>query len=508
MSARVVPRAMEASAAWNVASSAAGVAWRQVHGGVRGPVHRVRTAACGTLTLRMSVAPGAPLPRPRLFTLAWPLFVELLLGIGVGVAGTALAARLSDTSGAAFALANHVAGTLFMLFRVVGAGVGVVITQNLGAGRRAAADAVAFAVLGASTWIGGLCAAAALAGTGPLLRLMQAPADVLPLAAPLLQALAPALLLDAWNASMASVMRAHLRSRDTLVVMVAMHALHLALAPVLMLGLGAWPGLGLPGYAVAVTAARLLALALHLLLWRTRLGLVPRAADWWRLRRAELAAVAHIGLPGAAENIAYRLGFIASVAVVGTLGTQALATHAYAQQLIALVLLFGLATGLSAELVVGHLIGAGRLRQAHALVRQALARGLAVSVAAATLMALAGPWLMRLFTADEHIVRAGCVLLWWTVLLEPGRTFNLVVINALRAAGDARFPVVAGAASMLVVLAGGSWLLGSVLGLGLPGVWIAYAADEWLRGLIMWRRWATLAWVPHARASRRRLAGV
>jgi Na+-driven multidrug efflux pump len=48
-------------------------------------------------------------------------------------------------------------------------------------------------------------------------------------------------------------------------------------------------------------------------------------------------------------------------------------------------------------------------------------------------------------------------------------------------------------------------LLGSQLGLGLPGVWIAYIADEWLRGLIMWRRWATLAWVPHARAAHRRL---
>ena len=453
----------------------------------------------------MSAAPAAPLPRPRLFTLAWPLFVELLLGIGVGVVGTALAARLSDTSGAAFALANHVTGTLFLLFRIVGAGVGVVITQNLGAGRRGAADAVACAVLGASTWLGGVCAVVAVAGTGPLLRVMNAPAEVLPLAAPLLQALAPAMLLDAWNSSMAAVMRAHLRSRDSLLVMVLMHALHLALAPVLMLGLGSWPGLGLAGYALALVAARLLALALHLLLWRKRLALVPRLAHWWRLPRAELAAVAHIGLPGAAENIAYRLGFVASVAVAGSLGTQALATHAYVQQLIGLVLLFGLATGLSAEIVVGHLVGAGRFRDAHALVRRALARGLAVSVLVATLMALAGPWLMRLFTADEQIVRAGCVLLWWTVLLEPGRTFNLVVINALRAAGDARFPVAAGAVSMLVVLAGGSWLLGSVLGLGLPGVWIAYAADEWLRGLVMWRRWATLAWVPHARASRRRL---
>jgi len=443
---------------------------------------------------------------PRLFALAWPLFLELLLGISVGVAGTALAARLSDASGAGFALANHVVGMLFILFRIVGAGVGVVVTQNLGAGRRDAADSVARAALAASTWVGGLVALAALVGAAPLLRLLNAPPEVLPLAMPLLMSLAPAMLLDAWNASMAGVMRAHLRARDTLVVMVVMHSTHMALALPLMLGVGAWPGLGLPGFALALVVARLLGLALHVWLWRVRLGLAPRAADWWQLRRAELAAMAHIGLPGAAENIAYRMGFMVSVAVAGSLGAQALATQAYAQQFIHLVLLFGLATGLSVETVVGHLVGAGKLHEAHRLVRRALARGLAVSVVVATAVALAGPWLLRLFTSDPQIVAAAGVLLWWTVLLEPGRTFNLVVINALRATGDARYPVVAGAASMLMVLAGGSWLLGSHLGLGLPGVWIAYIADEWIRGLLMWRRWAQHKWVPHARASRRRLA--
>ncbi len=447
-------------------------------------------------------------PKPRLFALAWPMFLELLLGIAVGVAGTALAARLSDLSGAAFAMANHVAAMLFILFRIVGAGVGVVVSQNLGGGRRDAADAVARAVLGASTWIGAGTAMVALAGAVPLMKLLNAPPEVLPLAVPLLQVLAPAMLLDAWNASMASVVRAHLHARDTLVVMVVMHLVHLGLAGPLMLGAFGWDGFGIAGFAVAVVVARSVALVLHLALWKRRLGLVPHREDWWRLRRAELAAVAHIGLPGAAENIAWRLSFMASIAVVGSLGATALATHAYTMQVIHLVLLFGLATGLSAETVVGHLIGAGKLHEAHRLVRRAMARGLAVSVGVAVLAALSAPWTLRLFTQDAAIIAAGTVLLWWTVLLEPGRTFNLVVINALRAAGDARFPVVAGAASLLVVLAGGSWLLGSEagLGLGLPGVWIAYIADEWLRGLIMWRRWATLAWVPHARAARRRLA--
>ena len=103
------------------------------------------------------------------------------------------------------------------------------------------------------------------------------------------------------------------------------------------------------------------------------------------------------------------------------------------------------------------------------------------------------------------MLKLGATLLAMTVILEPGRTFNLVVINALRATGDARYPVMAGAASMVLVLGGASWLLGVYFGLGLVGVFLAYTLDEWIRGLLMWRRWVRLDWLPYARASHRRL---
>ena len=91
-----------------------------------------------------------------------------------------------------------------------------------------------------------------------------------------------------------------------------------------------------------------------------------------------------------------------------------------------------LAVGLSAEIVVGHLVGAGRLHEAHRVVRKSLATGLILSVSVATVAALLGPWLLRGFSQDPALLAQGSLLLWWTVLLEPGRTFNLVVINALR----------------------------------------------------------------------------
>ena len=440
---------------------------------------------------------------PRVGPIAVPMFVEMAVAIGVGVVCTALAARVSDVAGAAFSLANHVFSMLFILFRIVGAGVGVVVAQSLGSGRRETADDVALATLGASTWLGLLTGVCALVGAPSLLQLLNAPPEVQVLGAPLLQALAPAMVLDAWNASMSSVLRSHLRAREALGVILLTQVVQVGLALWWMPSTGL--GWGLLGYAAALCVSRVVGIVAHGWLWREQLQLRPQWSDAWRLRWRSLSEVVRIGLPGAAENVAYRSAFVVSVAVVGTLGASALATQAYVLQISYVAIMASLAVGLSAEIVVGHLVGAGRLHEAHRVVRKSLATGLILSVSVATVAALLGPWLLRGFSQDPALLAQGALLLWWTVLLEPGRTFNLVVINALRAAGDARYPVMAGAVSMAIILAGGSWLLGQVWGFGLMGVWIAYAADEWCRGLLMWRRWLQLKWVPSARAAHRRV---
>jgi Na+-driven multidrug efflux pump len=447
----------------------------------------------------------AKFQRPAVASLVLPLLLELSLGLFVGMVGTILAARVSDASGGSFALANQVFGFLFMVFRLVGAGISVVISQNLGAGDRREADLIARAALAWGTWMGGLVALCAGCGAAVLVRLLNAPADVELLAVPLLQALALGLLLDAWNACMASVMRAHLRNRDTLMVVVLMHLSHVLLAWPLMKGWGFIPAWGLTGFAVALVISRGVGMSLHLWLWRIRLGLRPDWADWWRVKKARLWPVLHIGLPGAAENMAWEVAFMGSVAAVGVMGTQALATQAYVLQFNMWILISGAAIGITVEMLVGHMVGARQWRQAHELVQRAQKIGFFITLLVACAMAIAAPWLLSWFTQDTKIIADGVTLLWLSIILETGRTFNLIVIAALRATGDSRYPFFAGAGSMAIVLAGGSWLLGVHLQWGLVGVWVAYAADEWIRGMLMWRRWLSLGWVPHAKTTYARL---
>src|SRR6202012_2584433 len=85
------------------------------------------------------------------------------------------------------------------------------------------------------------------------------------------------------------------------------------------------------------------------------------------------------------------------------------------------------------------------------------------------------------------------------LLLEPGRRFNRILINALRASGDSRFPLAAGLISQWGIMLSGAWLLGTPFGLGVVGVWVALIADEWLRGLYMLQRWRRGRWLKQAR---------
>lgn len=441
--------------------------------------------------------------RPSLNAIAAPIFGEFLLGMTVAFAGLYLASHTSDAAAGTFGLTQQVLETLFVIFRVLAIGLGIVVTQSLGSGRLESAKRTAYMALATSTWAGLLVVALMVFWRSAILDILNAPSSVVPLAMSFMLLLAPAMLLEAYNLSMAAVLRSNLFARESLLIMVAMHGAHLLLAVVLMRGVGPWEGWGLSGYAVAYFLSRAFGLWLHLRFWRRRMELHPTARHWWALTLAELAPVLRIGLPGAAQELGYRLAFMVSISATARLGVAALATHSYTLQTLKYVLLISMAIGWACEIMVGRLLGAGRLKEADAMVRKGVRNGMLASGLLALAAAIGAPWFMHAFTRDPAIIEAAQHLLWMSVVLEVGRVFNLVVIGSLRATGDVNFPVVASLASFIFILGFGSYFFSRLW--GLPGVWLAYVVDECLRGALMWWRWQGRGWLPHARANLRAL---
>jgi putative MATE family efflux protein len=447
--------------------------------------------------------------RLSLMALAWPLFVEQGLRILIATVDTFMVSHVSDAAVGALGVATQVLVLSIIVFNFIGIGSSVVITHHLGAGDRPGADRIAAAAIGVNTWIGLVVSATVALLAGPILRLLQLPPEPLRLyALPFLTILGGTLFIDAQNLAMSAVLRAHGRTREAMVVSGAQNVLNvLGNCLVLFVLVGPRP------QAVAWIAAngalgRLISFVALRVLVARRTGIWLGWRDYLTFPLRELSRILHIGLPAAGENIAYWLAFMTVTSFASRLGPGPLATVSYARSITTWVTLFALSIGLGTEILVGRLIGAGAFDEAYHRLLKSLRTGLTLVGCGTLVLALASPFIMRAFTHDPAIIRGGIILIVMGLVIEPGRVFNIVVINSLRATGDARFPVMMGASSMWGVWVPLACVLSLFTPLGVIGIWIAMACDEWLRGIMMYTRWKRRRWVKYAKRSHASVAAL
>lgn len=450
------------------------------------------------LFVRMS----APTAKQSLLSLAWPIFIEQTLRILVGTVDTFMVSYIADSAVAGLNVANQIVVLFLIVFNFIAIGTSVVTTHHLGAKDRAGAEAIATNSIAANTWMGLAVSISVFTFATPMLRLMQLPPEPLHYAKPFLTLMGGTLFLESMNMSIAAVLRAHKHTRDAMFVTGAQNIVNVLGNCVMLFGLFGLPKMGVLGVAISSVTSRCLAcIALWILLdYRTKLRLRARdfvSISWQRIRR-----VLRIGLPGAGENMSYWLALMVVTTFTARMGSDALAMQSYAQQVQRLVILFSISLGLGTEIVIGHLIGAGAFEDAYREVLKSVRLGLGIAFGASIVVAFFSPRLMHLFTSNASIIAGGVTLIWFSILIEPGRVFNIVIINSLRATGDVYFPIQMAFLSMWCVWIPLAWFLSMKCGLGLLGIWISMATDEWTRGVMMYHRWKNRRWLPAAERSR------
>jgi putative MATE family efflux protein len=446
---------------------------------------------------------GAGKPaRLTLVGVAWPLFVEQGLRILILWVDTFMVSRVSSGAVGAVGVAMQVLVLSIIVFNFIGIGSSVVITHHLGGRDRAGADQIAAAAIGVNTWIG-ILVSAAVAGLAPfILRLQHLPPELMVYARPFLTILGGTLFLDAQNVAMAAVLRAHGRTRDAMYVTGSQNVLNVIGNCILLFGLLGAPRLGVTGVAISGVFARLAGFVALRILVARRTGIWLGWRDYLTFPVREVGRILHIGLPAAGENLSYWLALMVVTSFASRLGETQLATFAFTRNVMTLVIVFAMSIGLGTEILVGHLVGAGAFDEAYHRVLRSLRTGLLLVVAVNVVLVLSGPWVFRLFTQDPAILRGCMALLVIELAIEPGRVFNIVVINSLRATGDARYPLFMGAASMWGLWVPLAALLSLATPLGVTGIWIAMACDEWARGAMMYGRWRRRGWLKNAQRSR------
>ncbi|GBU22313.1 hypothetical protein R80B4_02220 [Fibrobacteres bacterium R8-0-B4] len=102
--------------------------------------------------------------------------------------------------------------------------------------------------------------------------------------------------------------------------------------------------------------------------------------------------------------------------------------------------------------------------------------------------------IINTFTQNPEIQAMSFGVLLVALFHEPGRNFNVIIIPALKGAGDVRYPVYVGMIFMWGVGVTLAYVLGIAMGWGLIGICIAMAADEWTRGIVIFFRWRGGRW--------------
>jgi Na+-driven multidrug efflux pump len=254
------------------------------------------------------------------------------------------------------------------------------------------------------------------------------------------------------------------------------------------------PDFGVYGVAVSTVISQALAVVVmfRILFVHMDSGLrfeIPRPFPFDILKK-----IAGIGVPGGGDSLAYNIAQIATTYFVTMMGASALTAMVYMQNVVSLVQVWGFAVGQAAQIMVGYYIGAGNTEQAYKVCYKSTWIAMACNTTVSIIFLILCRPIMSIFTDKPEIFAIAAMVLTVDLFLEPGRVFNQVVGTCLRGAGDVAWAVVVSISSLWGISVVLSYVLGVHFKLGLPGVYIAFAADEWVRGQMMHLRWRSRVW--------------
>lgn len=430
-----------------------------------------------------------------LYALTWPIFIELLLHMLMGNADTLMLSQYSDKSVAAVGVTNQILSVIIVMFGFVAQGAAILIAQNLGANKPKTAGNIAMMSISLNLLFSLTLSAALFVWAIPILNLMDLPNEIMGEATTYIQIVGGLIFVQALIMTTGAILRSYGFTKDTMTVTIGMNILNVIGNFFVIFGPFGFPVLGVAGVAYSTAISRLLGfIALIFLLVKRSQGQLNYKC-LFHYRKKHLKKILQIGIPSAGEQLSYNASQMVITYFVAQLGTIAITTKVYAQNIMMFIFLFSIAIGQGTQILIGHMIGAGERREAYVRGLKSLRISLIVSLGMAGLVFIFSKPLLGIFTNDVSIIKLGSLLLFMTIILEPGRAFNLVMINSLRAAGDVKFPVYIGIIVMWGVGVTTAWFFAIYLGLGLTGIWISFICDEWLRGIFMLRRWKKQKWM-------------
>ncbi len=381
-------------------------------------------------------------------SMAWPvLFFTISVAIGFQFAGTAL------------------------------------VAQHTGAGDRERADKMGtqlFSFLLLVSLAMGLGGYAAAPG---ILRLMNTPPDVFPLALQYLRIVSLGLPLMYGAFAFMGLLMGVGDTRTPMYLIGASVLANAVLDPLLIFGWGPFPELGVAGAAWATVSSRGVAAVVGVWLLSSGRVKVRLRAKHIVPRWASIRQIVRVGAPNVVDQAGTSLGFVIVMGLVASFGTVAVAAYGVGNRLINLlnVAIWGASTSLLT--MVGQNLGADQVGRAEDIARRGIRATVLTLVVLAGLTVLLRAPLYRMFVPDPEVVAEGSRFLLLFGFSIPFFGLFASASAVFRGSGHTLPPMVFSLLRLWAFRIGLSWALGYHAGWGTAGLWAGMALSNVLGGV-------------------------
>ena len=275
-------------------------------------------------------------------------------------------------------------------------------------------------------------------------------------------------------------------ARTPFVLLALSVAVTLVLDPVLIMGLGPAPRLGIAGAAIATVTTR--AVAFTLGLWLVTRGKQLRIArfDW-----NALGAICRIGLPTAATGVVFSLIYVFVTRSATQFGTPALAALGIGHRVESWLFMIGVGFGAATAAIVGQNLGARRVDRAERAGWMATGFCTALGVVFCVLELWIPERFAALFTNDPAVILEGAKYLRIAAVSQLAICAEVVLEGALGGAGHTVAPMLSSTAITVSRIPLAAWAASRW---GSAGIWWVISLTAIARALAMIALWRAGGW--------------
>jgi len=430
-----------------------------------------------------------------LFSLLWPLIIEQMLAMTVGAADTIMVSSVGEHAVSAVNIIDNINNLLIIAFTALSTGGAVVVSQYIGRrepeNSRLAARQLFYCVIFISFFI----AIISLLLHRPIIRLFYGKLEPDVMDASAIYFVITALsypFLAMFNAN-AALFRAVGNSKFTMRMAVLINVMNIAGNSYFIYVMK----LGVMGAALSTLICRMIAAVITTVVLARSVASPISLSGLIKIRfvRPMIKNILNVGIPSGMESSMFMVGRLLTQRIFPIFGTAAIAANAISSVINSLSFMTGNAFGIALLTVVGQCVGArdyaAAKKQTFKIMRVTY---IALFMVSTIVYIFMDPMISLFNLSPEAHKLAKSFLRVHCISMAFGWGMSFALPNALRAAGDARYVMIAATISMWTVRVSAAYLFTFVLGIGPLGVWLAMGADFVLRGILYGTRWARGAW--------------